>query len=408
MVFQALLWNGLLLTLAGLCVVSFVVTFLLQLAAHIKLSQRPPRVADKSLPPLSVLKPLRGVDAGLADNLRCFARQDYPRFELIFGVEDQRDPAVEIVQQLKREFPQVKITLVVGGPQPGLNPKVNNLANMSRYARYEHVLISDADVHPRVDYLRALSSELSDPQVRLVHSVVMAKPVGNSGAILESFQLCSFVASTVCAASIVGHACVVGKSMLFRRSDLERLGGFSAVENLLAEDYVLGRRFEEAGFRVVASTHALEARNPGRTLQGFFDRHVRWSQMRRRLCLSAYAAEPMANPTPWLLLFGLTALGSPLGPKLQAAAAAAAVSGLLLRCLGDGLLAQRLTGYHRVWKRLPWVIVKDIVIFVAWLFGFIKRRVHWRGHEMLIGKESRLYPCATEEAVLQPVGLRHL
>jgi ceramide glucosyltransferase len=289
-----------------------------------------------ALPPLSVLKPLLGAESALLDNLRAFARQDYPEYELVFGVADPLDPAVPLVHELQSEFPALRMTVVTGGPTCGANPKVANLANLSRFACHEHWLISDADVRPDPDYLRALVAELEDPRVGLVHSLLWSRPVGFIGAVLESFHACSFVLPAIGVASWLGHCCVIGKSMLFRARDLELLGGWSSVADVLAEDYVLGRRFAEH-FRVALSTHRLETCLPTRTLAGFFRRHLRWCQMRRRVHLPAYCAEFLAHPSAWCLVLLLSALLAPRTP-LATWSLAGAGGALIVRCLADGVL----------------------------------------------------------------------
>ncbi len=359
------------------------------------------------LPGISVLKPLRGADAALLDNLRAFARLDYPEFELVFGVEDPLDPAIPLVRKLADEFPHVPMRLCVGGKQAGLNPKVNNLSNLSRLARYDHYLVSDADVRPRPGYLRALAAELRDARVGLVHSVFLAAPAGRLGAVLEAYQASSFVAPAVCLASLVGHPCVVGKSMFFRAKDIEALGGFPAFENVLAEDYLIGRRFTEAGKRVVLSPHLLVTVSPERSVGSFFNRHLRWSQMRRRLRLSAFVAEVFANPTPWLLSALLAAVltlpwGTSTGLLL-----AALLGGLLARCASDALVLARAAGIGVALSCAPLVLAKDMMILAAWALGLVSQHVHWKGHDMVIGEGTRLFPKKRRARLLEPAAVRN-
>jgi ceramide glucosyltransferase len=333
-------------------------------------------------PPVTIFKPLKGLDEELERNLRSFFLLDYPCFQLLFCVADTDDPAIEVVEKLQREFPQHDSKLIAGCPTFGLNPKVESLAAMDRHRKHEIILISDSNVRARPSYLKETVSYLAEPGVGLVSNLFAGVGESRTGAVMENLALNGFVAAGVAAAAVCRATCVVGKSMLIPAEVLEAVGGFAAVRNMLAEDQVIALRVRQAGYSIRLSHHVVENVNKRRSLRWFLNRHSRWYKIRRRLALPVFLAEPAAN----LPTIGLVWAFS--GDSGLAWGGLFFLGGLGI--VRDAVQARRLRGEFPKLRHLILSPVKDLLLFPVWLNAIVNRRVLWRGHRFLIGRMTRL------------------
>ena len=367
--FLAASLGGLLLLAAGY----------LALRVHLR-GPRPPRLTT---PAVSVLKPLCGVDDGLPENLESFAALDYPDYEVLLGVRSPDDPAAEVARRAIARHPG-RFRLCVQQGEPGLNPKVNQLLTLARAARGELLVVSDSNVRVRRDYLSEIAALLQDRGVGLVTHPIAGAGAARLGSLLDGLQLAGGVAPGVVAAKwLAGTDIVVGKSMALRRRDLEALGGFAEVKDVLAEDYVLGRMVPaRLGKRVVVARSPVENVSQRRTVAEFFSRQQRWSVLQRASVGPAlHAAQGLLNPTL------LAATAAALDPCPRKAAALAAVAGA--RVLHDGACARLLRGrgYGLGAAAAP---LKDLVLAAAWAHGLFAREVVWRGNRLRVLPGSRL------------------
>lgn len=337
----------------------------------------------EELPSISILKPLKGIEDQLEENLSSFCELDYPNYEIIFCLQDPEDPAIPILRRLMARYPHRLLTLVIHGREIGLNPKVNNLEGGYRKARFDRILISDSNVRVRPDYLKVITACLSDPDVGLVSNMILGTGARSLGALFENLHLNSFVISSISFLDgFRNHQIVVGKSMFFTRKILEEIGGLEVLQGVLAEDYVMGQYVRKTGKRVCVSPYLIYNVNIHWSLARFWKRHTRWGQMRHSLAGPAYIMEMIINPV-FLSLIPLFA-----GYTSTVSIGAALVTSFY-KSFGDYLLGKRL-GADLKGKQYLLVPLKDIMVGFMWFYPLLFRTVNWKGHTYRIASGSRL------------------
>lgn len=339
-------------------------------------------------PPISVLKPLAGADVDLLENLRSFARQEYPNFELLFGIQRANDPAIQVVEQLKSEFPNVAISIVhTENSQSGYNPKVNNLLGIIPHARFEHMVISDSNVLVAPDYLASNIRYFESPVVGIVTNLIRAKGGESVGSLLESLHMNTFVMGSVSLADeVADQTVVIGKSIFFRRTQMNQLGGLQRFANYLAEDYLMGRAYAKAGYEVILSGYTIDTVTNRWSMEQFTGRHTRWAQLRWNINKPAYVTELLTNCSFWSVVLLLASGFSP-----------AATAGLLTvwgaKILGDmvqnRMLGRPLPSYY--FLASP---VKDILIAAIFPRPILSSKTNWRGTTLKVKKDSLLVSAA--------------
>lgn len=331
--------------------------------------------------PVSILKPLKGVDPSLEANLEGFFRLDYPDYELIFSVAQAHDPAYGVVNRLIARYPRVRARICVGETLVGPNPKVNNLLGAYESAANDWVLISDSNVRVRPDYLKRLVAHLK-PGVGLVTAVVAGivdDGARGPGAELEAAYLNTFYARGMNLAAAFGKACVVGKSMLFRRSVAQRFGGMRTLGRYLAEDFMAGEAMQRLGLEVVIASDPVEQVIGDYSVGAFWKRHLRWGRIRKRHSLSAFALEPLSGAWVSGMLGAWSAhalLGLPMANFLLAHL------GVWSLC---DILVMRRMGVPLRWSTpLAWA-AREMLALPLWLHIASGNTVDWRGHKLAIG-----------------------
>ena len=270
----------------------------------------------------------------------------------------------------------------MGAPAFGLNPKVENLASMARFRKYDVILISDSNVRVRPSYLRETAKYLAEPGVGLVTNLFAGVGEIHSGAIMENLQLNGFIAGGMALASVLRVTCVVGKSMLMPVKALEAIGGFARVRNLLAEDQVIGVLVRKAGYSIRLSHHVIDNINRRRGFNWFLNRHSRWYKIRRQMALYTFLSEPMAN---------LATVGLVWAFSGDSGIAWGGLVGLVgIGMARDALQTRWLSGRFPELRKLLFSPIKDVLLLPLWFDAIVNSRVQWRGHRFHVGRLTRL------------------
>lgn len=336
----------------------------------------------QSFPPVSILKPLKGTDPEMYESFRSQCMQDYAEYEIIFGVSEVDDPAVALVERLKAEFPQRSIRLVVCRENLGPNTKVSNLVQMLREARYEHLIVSDSDVRVSADYLRRVMSPLADTKVGMVTCLYRGVAGQSLWSRIESLGISTdFVPGVLVARQMEGVKFGLGATMVFRRRDLQAIGGFESLADYLADDYQLGKRIAELGLRVQIPNVVVDTFLPRYTFRQFLDHQLRWARTIRDSRSAGYVGMGITYGLPWAILTVIFAGGAAWawGLLVSTATMRGAVAIRAASVLQDRQVP-------RWFLLLP---VRDAIAVIVWLMSFAGHTVMWRGRRFRL-REGKL------------------
>ncbi|MDB6041945.1 MAG: hypothetical protein JWM63_496 [Gammaproteobacteria bacterium] len=337
------------------------------------------------LPPVTVLKPLCGAEPGLYENLRSFCQQDYPEYQIVFGVRDPADPALRVVERLVAELPSVPIVVVIDSQQHGNNRKISSLVNMLSRARHDVLAISDSDAFVGPDYLRTVTASLLDPKVGLVTCVYRGMPTTQVWSRLGAMYVNEWYIPSVLLAWLFGHESYVsGQTMCLRRSTLQAIGGLRAIADHLADDYRLGELVRGLGLRIALSPYLLRAEHHEPTLALLTRHELRWMRTLRVLRPRSFRLIFLTFSLP-LATFGL-ALTAVAEPSLRLAAWALFQTTVVARLALH--FAHRLRGERPLLADLWLVPARDVLICWVWWRSFFTSRLTWRGSEFDVGADG--------------------
>lgn len=366
--------------LGALVAGSWVFCFLVAVAARNYRKVRPPRGTFQN-EPISVLKPLHGLDEGLEQNLRSFFEQDAIGFELLFAARREDDAGLALARRLSAEYPHVPARFFVTGEPPYPNAKVWSLETMMREARHDLLVMSDSDIRVTPEMLNVLRAEFASGGVGVATCPYRAAPGRSFWSLLEAIGMNTEFWGGVFTARLVerGVRFAIGPTIAARRRAIEDAGGWARLAEFLAEDFVLGQFAAAAGHGVILSSYVIEHRIGTQPMGANFAHRLRWNRSTRRSRPAGYVGQIFTNPLP--LALGLAAVLPAMWWVLIPTAvlrawAAHEVSGLTLR---DPLC-------RRWWFLVP---VQDLLSFAFWVAGFFGNTIEWRGRRYYLRPDGR-------------------
>lgn len=348
-------------------------------------------------PSVSILKSLKGVDPEMLDAFRSHCRQQYlGDYELLFGVASMNDPAVEAVLQLRRDFPERAIRLIHCPEQLGTNGKVSTLAQLVPHARHEFLLVNDSDITVGPHYLRHIMASFAQPSrsrpynptpVGLVTALYRGRARRSLTSRLEALTIATDFQPGVLLSWLLGGGLQfgLGSTLAVRREALERIGGYTALADFLADDYELGARIFRAGYRVVLAAEVVETSIPNYNTRDFFDHQLRWIRTVRDASPWGAVGLVFTHGFAWALLNVVASGFSPMSLWLLG------LSFFLRLGLAMRIGAQVL-GDHQVLPNLWLLPVRDIAAMFLWVAGFAGNVIVWRGQRFLVHR-GRLTPA---------------
>jgi ceramide glucosyltransferase len=368
------------IALAALVAGSLVYSILSIIAAARYLSVAAPALKMpqfKTIVPISILKPLAGLDRDLESNLRTFFEQDYPAFEILFAVRDAADPAAAVVEKLQREYPGVPSRLLITGEPPYPNAKVFKLDHMMREAANDLTVMSDSDIRVDSSLLRTIAAEFQDPKLGVATCPYRAVPGPTLWSHLEATGLnTDFIGGILAARMLEGMRFAVGPTVAARRSVIQQIGGFDRLKDFLAEDFVLGKFAAEAGYGVILSSYVIEHHIGSTDLRHNLAHRLRWVRSTRRSRPAGYLGQLFTMPMPLAVALFMMA------PAWWSMALVA----ILIRVIAAWTMSRRVLKGNLNWLLLP---IEDLFAFAFWIAGFFGNTIIWRGRRYRVEPDGR-------------------
>src|SRR5262245_44771919 len=338
-----------------------------------------------SFPPFSLFEPITGAIPGLEENLQSFFVQDYPEFEILLGVRSEADPAVAIIERLMKQYPAVPCHLMVTGTPAYANAKVCSLEHLLQLANHDLFVITDDDVSVTPDYLKALAWEFESNQADAVTNLYRGVSVSNFWSRLEALGMSTeFMAGVVVAERLEGMRFALGPSMAIRASCLQSIGGFKALADYLADDFVLGKKVFETGHQLVLPAHVINHHVYSAGFLNSFIHRLRWNRSSRFSRPIGYLGQGFAHTLPWAVM--------PLVMDPSAWSVGALVCAFALRSSLAWEMGGKLLNDKAVLRSLWLIPLQDCLSFASWLGGFLGKEIVWRNQRYKLFEDGRMVP----------------
>jgi ceramide glucosyltransferase len=336
----------------------------------------------EAMPAATILKPLCGAEHGLYERLRSFCEQRYPAFQIVFGVRDPDDPALDAVRRLQLEFPGLDLRIAADPSQHGTNDKVSNLINMIPLARHDYLILSDSDVQVPPDYLQRVIEPLTEEGVGIVTCPYRGVPRPGLWSLLGSMFINEWFMPSVRVAALFGsRAFAFGVTIALRRESLERIGGFAALANRLADDYALGELTRQRGLRTVLSELEVETSVDEAGAGGLVRHELRWLRTIRVVQPLGYALSGITFGLPVAILGTALARGTAGAVALLAVTAGA-------RIMIDSAPRRSCSPFMQLWV----IPLADLLAFALWCWSFATREVEWRHTRFRVARDGTARP----------------
>ncbi|MER3434357.1 MAG: glycosyl transferase [Leptolyngbya sp. ERB_1_1] len=369
----------------GILSLSTVFFYLFSIYAAIEFFRPKPQKDFDFQPPVTILKPVCGLDDNTYENLASFCNQDYPRYQIIFGTQDQNDPCIAIVKQLIQDFPMQDIRLIINDRAIGVNPKVNNLYNIALEAQHEILVLADSDIWVDANYLKQVVQPLNDSTV----GVVTCPYRSRSQNIVSAFEALSlsteFFPSVLVARKLEGMAFAFGATIVLKQSVLAEIGGFEAIANYIGDDFQLGHLPAQAGYEIVLSEYVVDHVLTTATVPQLLQHQTRWFRNTRFARSSGYLGLIFTYGTVTSLFLLAVTQASLLGWIVL-------ITTWTVRYIAAWLIGVYYLQDAIAKQLLFFVPLRDCLSFCLWCYGFFGNSVEWRGQKFQLSAGGAISP----------------
>ncbi len=338
--------------------------------------------AISASPPVTLLKPLCGNETELEQSLRSFVEQDYPEFQIVFGVQNESDPALAVARRISDAYPGHDIEIVIDAHEWGANRKVSNLINMMTAARHDRIVLADSDIRVRPDYLRRVTAALADPSVGLVTCLYRGRPTTARWSHLSALFIDDWFMPSVLVARLLGiQDYAAGATLALRREDLARIGGFATLAHHLADDHLLGQHIRALGQSIVLSDVVVETTVDEPSLRGVLRHEIRWMRTIRLLAPVSYGFLFVSCTLPTALCGVILTCAQPVSVVLLAVTVSA---GLVLHGIQNRRAGRAAAAGLWLWP------LREFLTLNNWLNGLSNRSIRWRGQAYRVNSDGSM------------------